>query len=93
MRMTAEVGESLDGTGAGDHDLAYAWDTPRSYLPVICQARLTILRGAVMDARHGERGGAADGDLSYTEQTTTGLHVPTPAPATETMPSADFYDG
>ena len=73
---TPTISESRDGSGAGDHDVAFAWDTPRSYLTTIAQARLTILRGLVMDERHGEHGGPAEGDLGWTEETPTGLIVP-----------------
>jgi hypothetical protein len=77
---TSTVSESKDGRGAGDHDSAFAWGAPASYITLRAQARLLVMRGFVRDYRHGERGGAADGDLSYTEQTDSGLYLPTTEP-------------
>ncbi len=62
-----ETGESRDGTGFGDHDKPYFFGHPRECLTLRSQARLTIMRGYVMDTRAGERGGAADGDVLVME--------------------------
>jgi hypothetical protein len=88
---TPTVSESRDGVGCGDHNVEFAWGTPASYLTTMQQARLLIMRGYVRDFRHGERGGAADGDLAYTELTETGLSIPiTPAAP---VPDEYRYDG
>ena len=88
--------ESRDGQGAGDHDIAFAFGSPASNLTTIVQARCLIMRGYVRDYLHGERGGAADGDLSYTEDSAAGLHVPV-SPAFDPMPDTplpeDLYLG
>lgn len=57
-----ETKGSHDGTGAGDHDEAYEFGNPM--LNTREHARLIMLRGLVMDARRGEYGGAADGDVA-----------------------------
>ena len=77
-QMANQTGESRDGTGAGDHDIAFVWGAPRQYLTVRCQARLTVLRGRVMDFNHGEPGGPADGDTDYVHVTSAGLYVTAP---------------
>ncbi len=71
-----EVGETRDGNGSGDHDRDFTWGNPRSYLTLMMQARLQIMRGEFMDARRGETGGAADGDVDWIKVTETGLFVP-----------------
>ena len=78
---TTTVSESRDGTGAGDHDIAFAFGAPCSYLKTMEQARLLVMRGYIMDFRAGERGGAADGDLSYTDETVTSVAAPLPEEA------------
>jgi hypothetical protein len=90
--MDTHANETRDGTGAGDRDVAYAWNCPRSYLKTLDQARLLILRGYVMDTRRGEHGSAADGDLGYTEQTDSGLYVPVPTPPPVTLADAEGID-
>jgi hypothetical protein len=91
---TPTISESRDGTGAGDHDVAFAWGSPRAQLTTMCQARLLVMRGYVMDFRQGEAGGAADGDLYYTAEPES---IPAPvvvapvAPAFDPLP--DNYDG
>ena len=47
----AETSESRDGTGAGDHDVGFSWGHPREYLTLMVQARLTVMRGLVLDVR------------------------------------------
>lgn len=91
--MTETTGETKDGTGSADHDISYAWGTPRGYLTLMVQARLQILKGLVMDARAGDHraGGtnnAADGDLDAYERTDTGIFVPTPPPPPALPPPA-----
>jgi hypothetical protein len=90
--MDIPANETRDGTGAGDRDIAYAWNCPRSYLKTMDQARLLVLRGYVLDARRGEHGNAADGDLAYTNQTDTGLFIPAPPPPVVTL-QEDGYGG
>jgi hypothetical protein len=68
--------ESRDGTTSGDRDTPYTFGCPRGYLTLLEQGNLQIMRGYVMDVRHGEHGLAGDGDLSYTESTPSGLLVP-----------------
>lgn len=70
------VSESRDGQGAGDRDTAYAWGNAPSFLTLRQQARLTVLRGLVKDVQHGEHGGPAEGDLSWTEELPSGVAVP-----------------
>jgi hypothetical protein len=70
------TGETRDGTGAGDHDSTYTWGNARSFLTLRQQALLVIMRGYVLDYRAGAKGGAADGDMSWTEQTESGVYVP-----------------
>jgi hypothetical protein len=73
--MTAS--ESKDGAGAGDHDCEYTFGRAREYLTLMQQARLTVIRGFVMDSkRGGEARNCATGDLAYTEQLNSGLIVP-----------------
>lgn len=67
--------ESRDGKGASDHDKPFVWGQWRVCLTVLQQARLTVMRGYVMDFRAGARGGAADGDLDHMVQTDSGLWV------------------
>jgi len=54
--------ESRDGKGCADNDQPYVWGTPRSRLTLRQLARLTIMRGYVMDSRRLS-GLAADGDV------------------------------
>lgn len=70
------VSESRDGKGAGDHDQPFVFGQWRVCLTTMQQARLTVMRGYVLDYRAGARGGAADGDSDYTTQTDSGLFIP-----------------
>lgn len=49
-----ETGESKDGTGAGDRDVAFAWGQHGSLLKPWELAHLLILRGKLKD-RHDTR--------------------------------------
>ncbi len=69
------TGETRDGKGSGDHDIAYAWGNARSFLTLRQQALLLIMRGYVLDYRAGTKGGAADGDLPVILTTNSGIFV------------------
>lgn len=74
------VSESRDGKGASDHDKPFVWGQWRVCLTVLQQARLTVMRGYVLDTRAGIRGLAADGDLgdfdNYVQSPDSGLFLP-----------------
>lgn len=76
MAKSTGTNETRDGEGAGDHDAVYAFGHPREYLTLMVQARLLIMRGYVMDARAGEKGGAADGDIDWLMITPASAIVP-----------------
>lgn len=58
------VGETKDGAGCGDHDMPYKFGSPRGFLTTRELAHLLVMRGYIMDSRHGESGTAADGDIT-----------------------------
>lgn len=67
---TGPVGETRDAdrSGAGDHDIAFTFGSPKGFLTTRALAKLIIMRGYVMDVRHGEHhperhADAALGDL------------------------------
>jgi hypothetical protein len=76
----ARAAGTRDGTGAGDHDIPYAFGYPQSCLTLFAQARLLVMRGHIIDYRAGIPGGAADGDLEYVAKAESGLFVPLPVP-------------
>lgn len=73
MVETEHPGESRDNDrkGVGDHDLAFAFGHPRSCLTVRVQARLTIMRGYVLDHE-----GAVVGDDDRVVLSKSGLWLP-----------------
>lgn len=72
-------GETRDNqrTGSGDNKEPFEFGHWRVCLTWQQQARLTILRGFVMDYRDGETNdGAAAGDMEYARRTDSGRYVP-----------------
>ena len=78
--MAEGPSESRDGTGAGDRDLPFEWGHPRDCLTLRMQARLTIMRGYVMDIKdptQADTMSPAEGDVEpRVIPTPSGILVP-----------------
>lgn len=76
-RLAENAGESRDGKGSADHDVPYTFGHPRTCLTVMQQARLTIMRGYVLDASRAAPTVRYGGDSDYVYPMPSGLLVPT----------------
>lgn len=55
-KNTAHSSGSRDGKGSSDHDQAFVFGNPRSYLSILEQARLQIMRFRIQDSQLGPDG-------------------------------------
>lgn len=81
-RLADSTGESRDGKGSGDHDVSFAFGNPRACLTTMAQARLTIMRGYILDVSHAPwsiRGQLRyGGDDDHVQLMPSGIYVPLP---------------